>query len=826
MTRRPLSIFAFAVTLALAACNTAAPTATPPPTQAPEPTATPAPAPDQPVQITGTVEVTSDLIIEVYFFEKYVLLEDLTGFVTRDYEYEQPLDGQIIGPVSVDDEGNYTFTLNLPAEPISPLNDVDNDGSSDPGVQVWQITMSANYIDDPFLGKEETAGWSSTYTSAKIDSENKNELSGGVLLIWSPDDAQQFPTGFGDDDLLFTADDPVGSAPAGYSLIDLDAEPFEIIRETHPAVTLYEGDVAVNDYSEMTWTEAFEALHSKASREYPFTEEKGIDWDALHDEFAPRIADAEKSNDTQAYYLALRDYSWSIPDGHVGLSGDDFGLFAEATAGGYGFAIIRLTDGRTIAHIVLDSGPAAEAGMLRGAEVIEWNGKPVGEAAADVIPWSSPFSNDEVKQLQQYRYLLRAPLDTEAEVTFKNPGEADSITATLTSVAENTSFRQTSFFFGFDSLGLPVQYDILPSGFGYIKITSLSEDINLIIRLWERAVKVMIENGAPGIIVDMRQNGGGSPLGSFFASYFVTERIDLSRSYYYSEATGQLETFGPPDYIEPDPDLYYDGKLAVLVGPACASACEDVSWVLGQLPQTTVVGFYSTHGIYGEVARGQYELPEGYSFQIPTGLTRDLQGNLIIEGPGVAPDLRVPLNESTVFSDGDVILRAAETSLLGIGPDDTQLDSGLVLGAAGPTKKALNAAEPLFLESLAEESYSANDLSQMDRAFPYTIALEGDERLIWGWGWCATSQSILNDNYKHIQLAFSVDGEAVDSSKFTEVSQSGGGLFCKSYYTLVFNWPGGDTALQTVVTFDAPINDGQSDYPAGAQTFDYTVTAP
>ncbi len=35
--------------------------------------------------------------------------------------------------------------------------------------------------------------------------------------------------------------------------------------------------------------EAFDAMFEKVRLEYPFTEDKNIDWDALYAEFAPRI---------------------------------------------------------------------------------------------------------------------------------------------------------------------------------------------------------------------------------------------------------------------------------------------------------------------------------------------------------------------------------------------------------------------------------------------------------------------------------------------------------------------------------------------------------
>ena len=65
----------------------------------------PVPEGDDPVQITGTIEVSNDLIVEVYFAENFVLLEDLHGFVNRDFYFEQPVDSQIIGPVTVTEDG-------------------------------------------------------------------------------------------------------------------------------------------------------------------------------------------------------------------------------------------------------------------------------------------------------------------------------------------------------------------------------------------------------------------------------------------------------------------------------------------------------------------------------------------------------------------------------------------------------------------------------------------------------------------------------------------------------------------------------------------------
>ena len=77
---------------------------------------------------------------------------------------------------------------------------------------------------------------------------------------------------------------------------------------------------APEDFSGLPWSEAFEKLHGKFSREYAFTDWKQINWPALYAKFKPQIDRAQASKDFTAYYLALKEYVHSIPDGHVRIT--------------------------------------------------------------------------------------------------------------------------------------------------------------------------------------------------------------------------------------------------------------------------------------------------------------------------------------------------------------------------------------------------------------------------------------------------------------------------------------------------------------------------
>ena len=77
----------------------------------------------------------------------------------------------------------------------------------------------------------------------------------------------------------------------------------------------------------------------------------------------------------------------------------------------------------------------------------------------------------------------------------------------------------------------------------------------------------------------------------------------------------------------------------MLVSPNCVSACEGFSYALQNSGRATIVGNYPSAGAFGDVGRGQYNLPDDIKMQYPTGRPLSPSGELIIEGIGVIPDI-------------------------------------------------------------------------------------------------------------------------------------------------------------------------------------------
>ncbi len=807
------------------------PTATPPrPTPTASPTQPTLAAVRGPYQIRGSFEVTNGFVIETYYVEQAVALVDLTGFVTRNPEYPITVDSQTLGFMQVTGLSG-TYDLNLPVRPEGLFNDVDNNGQRDLGVQVLAVSYWPNLAGGPFSeGDDPAFGWPSYLASIKADPENDDEVIGGKLVIWAPDDQQQFPTDFGRDGLLFTADDPVGRVPQGYSIVDLDQRPFAVTQESVPDLRLYEPpDVALKDFSDQSYTEAFESLYRTLSTEWAFNDiaNKRVDWPALYERLRPRVAEAERRQDAAAFFEALFEFAQAIPDGHVGLDGGEIEneRFQRTVQSGYGFAIRELDNGDYVVVYVTQDSPAQRAGIEVGAKITQFNGRPIAAAVAEVLPLAGPFSQDIFKRYQQARYLLRAPENTTARVTFIPQGETAPRTVTVRAIRETDSFRFTSLYRGYVAPELPVEYRLLDSGVGYIEISSYFDDLNLIVRLFERALKTFRDNGVEALIIDLRYNGGGAPLG--LAGFLYDQEIVLGRDESYSQKTGKFEPAKVADKLLPNTTQYKFDKIAVLVGPTCFSACEKEAYTFSLVPGAIVVGQYPSAGVYANVAGGQVSLPEGFSFQYSEERTVKPDGSLLLEGTGVVPTIKVPITLETVLTDEDVVLKAAEAALLGDAPASDDATPAELTFATPEEAQAAVTAGARFLEALAPETYDADELSQAGQTYTYTVNLRRVEPLIWSNGWCATTQAILQENFRSIRITFTANDKAVDDRLIQVVdSQSGADLFCRTYYLVVTNWPRGETILKNEVTFTRRINDGMADYAAGSHTYLYRVTRP
>nr|MBN1228694.1 PDZ domain-containing protein [Anaerolineae bacterium] len=617
----------------------------------------------------GPSVVRGEVAYTNYFFtagvaQPVIILEDQAGFIDRDRDFIMPSASQTIGQITSDFfTSPFTYSLALPVEPQGTLRDVDNDGGPDTGVMVFAVAYWNNIWGDPFLEERDLSGggWSGAYASTRIseDAQDKGEYVGGQVLVYSPDGNQGFPSGFGEDGKLFTEDDPIVKLPQGYTFVNMDVEPFIFDRSREVVMELYEpSGTAMDDFSDLSYAEAFDAMIDKMRREYAFTEYKGIDWDTLHATYRPQFEEADRRGDTLIYLRALSAVIQSIPDGHVS-GGFVVNDFWDQVGGGLGFNLRETSDGRAYVTYVLPNSPAEQAGIQVGAEILQIDGKDVTRAIDGTLPWFGPYSTDHARRLNQMLFAVRFPPGERIAVIYQNPGSGQA-TATLQAVQETESLFASLSYGELTGFELPVQYTLLDSGYAYVQIFSFLDNDLLSIQLWERLMTNLNENNTPALIIDLRQNSGGSGfLADQMAAYLFNEELTLGSTGYYDEEYGGF--YFDPDYedqfILPPENLRYHGPVMVIFGPDCASACEFFAYDLSLQGRTSSIGHYPTAGLGGSVE--VFMMPEGEDIRFTIGRAVDSNGEIHIEGKGVEPDILIPLTYEALFGDQDVLLQAA-----------------------------------------------------------------------------------------------------------------------------------------------------------------------
>ncbi len=171
---------------------------------------------------------------------------------------------------------------------------------------------------------------------------------------------------------------------------------------------------------------------------------------------------------------------------------------------------------------------------------------------------------------------------------------------------------------------------------------------------------------APGIIIDVRPNGGGNDL---FCEAFARRFVEEPFTY---EMTRTRDTDQPDGFTEPRErklaplvgGRQFTGKVAVLMGPANMSSCEAFLLMMKQVKQAQLIG-QASFGSSGNPK--PHDLGDGLTAYLPSWQAMFPDGELL-EGQGVEPDILVE-TEPEDFETEDPVIQAA-LEWLRTEPDD------------------------------------------------------------------------------------------------------------------------------------------------------------
>ncbi len=199
-----------------------------------------------------------------------------------------------------------------------------------------------------------------------------------------------------------------------------------------------------------------------------------------------------------------------------------------------------------------------------------------------------------------------------------------------------------------------VEYEMLSDGIGYILLSSFEEVSS---NQFITAVDALEEQGMEGLIVDLRNNGGG-----------VTQAAEDIADYLLPDDTTIVSFKGkgvPESIYYSDDGHSVEVPIVVLVNGQSASSSEVLTGALKDNDWAVVVG----ENTFGKgIAQGIFELPDGSALKLTTSYYYTPSGECIHE-VGIAPDVEVALDEDLrslveVPKEEDNQLRAAMDVIL------------------------------------------------------------------------------------------------------------------------------------------------------------------
>jgi len=194
------------------------------------------------------------------------------------------------------------------------------------------------------------------------------------------------------------------------------------------------------------------------------------------------------------------------------------------------------------------------------------------------------------------------------------------------------------------------------NGVGYVRIAAFGGEH------WGHEIDIVIRelHDLPGLIIDVRDNGGGNDgNGRDIAARFTTQR----RAYSYVKfrnGPGHSD-FSPLFVGEIAPGgVHYDGRVVVLLNRQDFSAAEHFALMMRSIPGTILIGD-TTGGASGNPLKR--ELANGWVYQMSESITYDLNHETF-EEVGIAPDMVVLQTLEDLNNSSDpVLFRAVELAV-------------------------------------------------------------------------------------------------------------------------------------------------------------------
>lgn len=362
----------------------------------------------------------------------------------------------------------------------------------------------------------------------------------------------------------------------------------------------------------------------------------GLDWQAVHEEFRPKIEKTETIEDARA---VIREMLGRLHQSHFAIL--PFAIYQtieniEEGDGTPGFDV-RAIDGRAIVTEVAPGSIAANAGVKAGWEVASAAGKDLAPMIAQL---GSVPDLHELALQRAVMARITGPQGATRRFIFVDGANA-SRTLDLLLAAPRGEMAP----FG----NLPPQHVWFESkkldNTGYVRF-NMFLDLVRVITSFGNAVEACQQ--CDGMIIDLRGNPGGiGGMAMGMAGWLVDKPGQRLGTMYMRGATLNF-------VINPRAGTF-NGPVAVLVDGSSASTSEIFAGGLKDLGRARIFGTRTAAAALPSVIA---KLPNGDGFQYAIA-NYISEGGQPLEGNGVTPDVEVKLTREALLAGHDPVIDAA-----------------------------------------------------------------------------------------------------------------------------------------------------------------------
>lgn len=290
---------------------------------------------------------------------------------------------------------------------------------------------------------------------------------------------------------------------------------------------------------------------------------------------------------------------------------------------GIGVSVSMSEDGLVTILQVFPDGPAEAAGMMKGDVFLK-----VGD-----VDVTSGYDTNEIVT------LIKGEAGSTVNITFYRPSTEETFVKDMVR-AQITNYNVT--------------YKMLEDGVGYISIGSFDATVD---SLFEEAMDELQKQGAKGIIIDLRDNGGGYLQQTLNMCNTLVPKNSLLLTLKYADKYGN----SPRDevYRSWSNPKYKDVELVILVNEYSASASEVFTGIMKDYGRAKIVG----ETTFGKgIVQSLYNFADGASLKLTTA-SYFTPGGYEIHGNGITPDIVEPIDPKYELYSPAVIPEGCDNQL-------------------------------------------------------------------------------------------------------------------------------------------------------------------